>query len=192
LSPRVTLLMIRKTHLITICLFLICFSFNISSAKIIRTVYATVIKVSDGDSITAETKEGTKLKIRLYGIDAPEIEIRNKVNGEIVKHGQPFGRESRKHLASQVLNKNVRLEILAIDRYRREVAIVWLGDLNVNLEMIKVGMAEAYTEYLKDEPYRTQFLQAEKQAKNSKIGIWSLGSNYERPSDFKKRMKNKK
>ena len=179
--------MTKKTPLIIICFLLICFSFNTSSAKVIRPVYATIIHVSDGDSITLETKEKTKLKIRLYGIDAPEIEIRNRNTLEIVKPGQPFGRESRKHLASQVLNNNVRLEILDIDRYRRMVAIVWREDLNVNLEMIRVGMAEAYIEYLKDEPYKAQFIQAEREARDRKVGVWSQGSKYERPCEFKRR-----
>jgi len=57
------------------------------------------------------------------------------------------------------------------------------------LEMIKAGMAEAYTEDLKDQPYRDQFLQAEKETKAKRLGIWSQGIIYERPSDFRKRMK---
>ena len=179
----------KKIPIIIILTVLISFlPINAPSAKTIRTVYANVNHISDGDSITAETKEGTKLKVRLYGIDAPELEIRNRGTGDVMKPGQPFGRESRDYLYSQVFNKNVRLVILDIDRYRRMVAIVWREDLNVNLEMIKSGMAEAYVEYLKDEPYKSQFIQAERQAKNGRVGIWSQGSKYERPCEFKRRV----
>jgi len=38
----------------------------------IRTVTGTVTKVSDGDTIQVTTPEQTKLRVRLYGIDAPE------------------------------------------------------------------------------------------------------------------------
>lgn len=38
---------------------------------VIRTVEGTVMRVSDGDTITVVTAEGTKVKTRLYGIDAP-------------------------------------------------------------------------------------------------------------------------
>jgi endonuclease YncB( thermonuclease family) len=38
-----------------------------------RTLIAKIERVSDGDTITALTSEGTKLRIRLLGIDAPEI-----------------------------------------------------------------------------------------------------------------------
>lgn len=67
------------------------------------------------------------------------------------------------------------------------VSVLWLGEKNINLEMINAGMAEAYAEYLK-QPYRTPFIQAEQEAKARGKGIWSQGSSYERPSQFRRRM----
>jgi micrococcal nuclease len=43
-----------------------------SHAAPLRTVTAAITKISDGDTVQAITPEGTKLKVRLYGIDAPE------------------------------------------------------------------------------------------------------------------------
>jgi endonuclease YncB( thermonuclease family) len=148
-----------------------------------------VTKVSDGDTITVETRESTKLKVRLYGIDAPETEKINRKTGRVNKLGQPYGDESEKYLASLVLGKTVRLDIIDIDRYRRMVSVVWLGERNINLEMVKAGMAEVYVEYLKYQPYRDQFLRAEREAKLKRLGIWSQGNMYERPNEFRKRMK---
>lgn len=156
-------------------------------AATIRTVEATIIKVSDGDTVQAVTPEGTKLKVRLYGIDAPEAEKGNKKTGKISKHEEPFGKEAKHYLSSMIFKKNVRIDIIDIDRYRRMVGVIWLGDKNVNLEMIRAGMAEAYREYLR-EPYRKQFIQAEKEAKAIGKGIWSQGESYVRPSEFRKRM----
>lgn len=46
---------------------------NIPTCRaVMRTIAGTVTKVSDGDSIQVTTPEQTKLKVRLYGIDAPE------------------------------------------------------------------------------------------------------------------------
>lgn len=146
----------------------------------IRTVTATITKITDGDTVQAVTPEGTKLKVRLYGIDAPET-AKGKIPGE------PFGNDARDYLASLVSQKSVRVEIRDIDRYRRMVAILWLGKRNVNLEMLSAGMAEAYGEYLKT-PYRGTFLQTEQEAKAQGKGIWSQGSNYERPSQFRRRL----
>ena len=85
------------------------------------------------------------------------------------------------------MGKRVRLDIIELDRYRRMVSMVWIDDRNINLEMVREGYAEAYIEYLRD-PYRSEFLSAQEEAQSAKRGIWSL-SDYERPSDFKRRLK---
>ena len=85
------------------------------------------------------------------------------------------------------MGKQVKLDILDIDKYRRMVGMVWLIDRNINLEMVREGYAEAFIEYL-NEPYRPEFLKAEKEARSMKKGIWSLPV-YERPREFRKRLK---
>jgi len=145
-----------------------------------RSLHVVIVKVSDGDTLQGETPEKTKLKIRLYGIDAPEI-----AHGNIP--GQPMGEESLVALKNRLLNKEVRVDILDVDRHRRIVAMLWLGSRNINLEMVKEGYAEAYREYLK-EPYLQVFLDAEREAKAAKRGIWAMDV-YERPSTFKGRVR---
>lgn len=180
---------IRYVHL-SILILTIFLLTNIAFARDpIRTITGTVTKVSDGDTITVLTPEETKLKVRLYGIDAPETEKSNHGTGHISEPGQPMGEDASLYLTSLVLGRTVRLDILDIDKYRRMVSMVWVGNKNTNLEMIKAGMAEAYMKYLKNEPYRTQFIQAEKYAKDKKLGVWSLGDQYERPSEFRERMR---
>jgi micrococcal nuclease len=170
---------LRKTLQIILLVMVILYA-AASHAAPIRTVTATITRITDGDTVQAITPEGTKLKVRLYGIDAPETS-----KGRIP--GEPFGSDSRIYLAALVSQKTIRVEILDIDRYRRMVAILWLGEKNINLEMISTGMAEAYLEYLK-QPYRTPFIQAEQTAKAQGKGIWSQGNRYERPSQFRRRM----
>lgn len=153
----------------------------------IRTVTGTATKVSDGDTIHVTTPEKTKLTVRFYGMDAPETPKVNQRTGHVNKPGQPYGEESWKALEAKIMGKQVRLDIIDIDQYKRMVGTVWIGNRNINLEMVKEGYAEAYLEYLK-EPYRAQYIQAEKDARSARKGIWSL-SGYERPSDFRKRLK---
>ena len=169
----------KKLSLLILASLLI-FLATAGHAAPLRTVTATITKITDGDTVQAVTPEGTKLKVRLYGIDAPET-TKGKTPGE------PFGNDARNYLASLISQKSVRVEIRDIDRYRRMVAIVWLAERNVNQEMIAAGLAEAYGEYLKP-PYRTPFLQAEQDAKAQRKGIWSQGSRYERPSQFRRRV----
>jgi micrococcal nuclease len=121
----------------------------------IRTVNGKVTKVSDGDTIQVTTPEQTKLRVRLYGIDAPETPKINQRTGRVNKPGQPYGEESWKALEGKIMGKQIRLDIIDIDQYKRMVGMIWIGDRNINLEMVQEGYAEAYLEYLK-EPYRAQ------------------------------------
>lgn len=173
------MMQLRKALQIIFLVMVILYA-AVAHAAPIRTVTATITRITDGDTVQAITPEGTKLKVRLYGIDAPETP-KGKIPGE------PFGNASRDYLASLVSQKSVRVEIRDIDRYRRMVAILWLGERNVNQEMIATGMAEAYLEYLK-QPYRSPFIQAEQKAKAQGKGIWIQGDRYERPSQFRRRM----
>jgi micrococcal nuclease len=153
----------------------------------IRTVTGTVTKVSDGDTIHVTTENRTKLRVRLYGIDAPEAPKINRRTHRVIKPGQPYGEESWKALKGKIMGMQIELEIYDVDQYKRMVGIVWLNDRNINLEMIREGYAEIYVGYLK-EPDRSQFIRAELEARSAKRGIWSL-HNYERPRDFRKRLK---
>jgi|GEM_PF-972826 len=130
----------------------------------IRTVTGKVTKVSDGDTIQVTTPEKTKLRVRLYGIDAPETPKINQHTGRVNKPGQPYGVESWKALEGKIMGKQVRLDILDIDKYKRMVGMIWIGNRNINLEMVQEGYAEAYVEHLR-EPYRGQFLQAQGEAR---------------------------
>jgi micrococcal nuclease len=168
-------------------LFLLIITYPATSFSQTATVDGFVSRVWDGNNLTVETRDRKKLNVRLYGIDAPELDKINRKSRRITKPGQPFGIEAKSHLSSMVFGQDVRLEIIDSDRDRRLVSIVWVGEKNINLEMIKVGMAEAYVESMTDQTYRDQFLQAEKEAKSKRLGIWSQGILYERPSDYRKK-----
>src|SRR5262245_41941838 len=71
-----------------------------------QTLDAHVVKVVDGDSLEVRDSNGLVHRVRLAGIDAPE-------------YSQPFGNRSRQALASLVLDKDVRLEIVKRDAYGR-------------------------------------------------------------------------
>lgn len=148
------------------------FIFTLAQAKgPNRTIEGFVSKVSDGDTINVTDDLGTSVKIRMYGIDAPETEKSNKRTGHISKPGQPYGDDARKALKDKVYCKRVRLDVMDIDRYRRLVSMVWLDGRNINKEMIAEGWAWAYREYL-DTPYASDFIVLENNARTKKIGIW--------------------
>lgn len=69
---------------------------------------------ADGDTLTVLYDAKTQHKIRLAGIDAPD-------------KGHVFGTKSRENLAAKVFRKTVRIEVIDVDRYRREVGRIRLG-----------------------------------------------------------------
>jgi micrococcal nuclease len=70
-----------------------------------------VERVADGDTLMATPENSTRLRIRLLGIDAPEIPHRGKP-------GQTSGVEARQHLVRLVLDRVVRIELFGSDAYQ--------------------------------------------------------------------------
>jgi micrococcal nuclease len=171
---------------ILICTSLLFLTSTISHA-IIRTVEGTVIEVTDGDALKVETAGGTKLNIGLYGIDAPEVQRINLTTGLIIKRGQPYGKSSYEVLKAKVLRRKVKVDIIYIDRYKRMVGIVYLDGRDINLEMVRGGWAWAYREYL-DRPYASAYLNAEKEARDKRSGLWKQ-ANPQPPWEFRKLMR---
>lgn len=124
---------------------------------------AKVTRVIDGDTIEIEGGE----RVRYIGIDTPEtVDPRKTV--------QCFGVESSKKNKELVEGKMVRLEkdITDRDKYKRLLRYVWLGDTLVNLALVEGGFAHSYS-YPPDIKYQDQFVTAERQAREAKLGLWN-------------------
>lgn len=102
-----------------------------------RSLIATVQHVADGDSVTAISDNGTKLRIRLLGIEAPEV-AHNR------KSGQPFGEEARDYLDHLIGGKMIRVDAYGPDQYKRVLGVIWDDQVNVNLRTVAMGYAEVY------------------------------------------------
>lgn len=153
----------------------------------IRTITGVVTKVSDGDTVNITEQFGTKVKVRLYGIDSPETEKSNKKTGKVSKAGQPYGEEALHALRQKIDRKQVRLDVMDVDRYGRTVGIVWLNNRNINLEMVADGWAWAYTQYLA-RPHASEYVQVEEQARKARKGLWQQ-NNPQPPWEFRKLQK---
>lgn len=130
-----------------------------------------VIKVYDGDTITLYANH-TKYKIRLYGIDAPEL-------------NQSFGKRSQENLQKMCnIGNQAIVEIKNRDKYNRIVGIVSCDSINANKKQLQDGFAWAYTEYIPNIQEEFEYVILEKQARDLKIGLWSE-KNPIKPSDFR-------
>lgn len=115
-----------------------------------------VVGVHDGDTITILTPQKTQLKIRLEGIDAPELK-------------QPFGQRSKTALSDIAFGKDVSVRSHGSDRYNRTIGRIACGEVDVNLEMVKRGMAWRYDKYSKE----PALIQAQAQAMARRVGLWA-------------------
>jgi endonuclease YncB( thermonuclease family) len=153
-----------------------------SSAYAGRTIEGMVKAVYDGDTVLLATREESRLKVRLYGIDAPETRKPDKP-------GQPFGDISRRTLMYKIMGRRVTAEIVDIDQYKRAVAVIRYEGRDINREMVAEGMAWAYRPYLKG-AYESEYIAGETRARSYRAGLWR-DSNPQPPWEFRNGHKGK-
>ncbi len=117
-----------------------------------------IVRVHDGDTVTV-LRGGEMLKVRLYGVDAPE-------------EAQKGGAESKHFLADLASFQEVELDVRDKDRYGRSVAIVRLPDgRTLNEELVRAGLAWVYPAHCKS-PVCLKWLALEQMAKLEGRGLW--------------------
>lgn len=160
--------------------------------KPLETKYGWVDEILDGKTIVMSNTNGSKLRVKLYGIDTPVFPSNSVVGSSNPKiSGQFYSVEAKQFtdkLFSKVGKKLIRTDVIWIDYESNSVlAILYIDKVDVAQELIKAGFAEVLYEYI-EEPYRSWYLNVEYTAKIARKGIWSL-KDYERPSDFRKKNK---
>lgn len=137
----------------------------------------TVVGVHDGDTVTVLDATRRQHKIRLAGIDAPEL-------------SQAFGRVSRKHLADQVAGRTVVIEWAKRDKYQRLVGKVLLDGRDINITQIEAGLAWHYKKYASEQTPedRQRYARAEEEARARRRGLWQ-DSHVVPPWDFRRARK---
>ena len=138
-------------------------------------------KIIDGDTVHIHSK-----KIRLEGIDAPEI--KQECKKDFLKISVYIGLNLSKSYYCGVVSKNKLIkkidnkEIICIssskDRYKRYLATCYNEKINLNKWMVRQGYAVAYKKYSKD------YIKDENYAKENKLGIWR--GDFIRPNKWRK------
>jgi len=126
-----------------------------------------VTRVIDGDTIEVDIA-GTIHKVRYIGIDTPEL---NDKRPEFCALAQEATRYNRQLVAG----KTVRLEkdVSETDKYGRLLRYVYVGDIFINAELVRQGLAWAKV-YEPDTKYQDTLEKAEAKARQDKKGLWAL------------------
>ena len=133
-------------------------SVKLTKSRCLAPAQVLVTKVIDGDTIVVEGG----YHVRLLGIDTDE-------------KNHPCYKAAKSRLENLILDKVVRLERdkTDIDKYGRCLRYVFLDGKNINLELVKEGLAVARF-YEPDIKYKKEIAKAEKEAVDNKIGCkWS-------------------
>ena len=128
-----------------------------------QTVYDGPARVIDGDTIVIAGRH-----IRLFGIDAPESK-------QLCDDGWDAGVQSSRHLVELLNLVSVHCEQKDIDKYGRSIGICQQDGVDINAQMVRDGMAWAYTKY------SARYVAQEDEAKRTGRGVHSAGRHCELP-----------
>jgi len=128
-----------------------------------------VTRFIDGDSFEIGNDE-----VRLFGIDAPEGRQDCRRNGQTWRCGD----DARAKLRSLVEGATLRCTARDMDEYGRSVSVCKNGNVDINAEMVRSGMAVAYRRYSND------YVDEENEAKNAKRGLWA--GEFTNPSEYRR------
>lgn len=138
-----------------------------------------VQRVVDGDTLIVErtisqringqmTSSQQSTRVRLMGVDTPET-VRPNYPVE------PWGPEASRFTKQFVAGGSVRLQLdkERLDKYGRLLAYVWVDERMLNEELLRAGLAEAKLTFRYSSAMKRRFGDAEAEAKDNRLGIWS-------------------
>lgn len=89
-------------------------------------------KVLDGDTIVFEGQ-----RVRLLGLDAPELEQRSR-------DGRAIGLESKRFLSELIEGKSIELRYSSRDRYGRILGQLYFRGMDINRKILELGYAVSF------------------------------------------------
>ena len=142
-------------------------------ANAAETFAGRVVGVIDGDTIRI-TRNLKSVKVRLYGVDCPEI-------------NQDGGKEARSLVRRLAFGRVVHIESKGKDRYKRIIGRVYLLSGNtLSRELVKAGRCWWYRKYAPDDQYLKEL---EAEARAEKRGLWADLSSVS-PWEWRKQRRN--
>jgi endonuclease YncB( thermonuclease family) len=135
-------------------------------ARVSSETSSGIATVVDGDSLRMGQK-----RIRLEGIDAPELAQTCISGGRVVN----CGRQARDHLRALISGRSVSCEGWQSDKYGRLLARCTARSIELNAAMVRDGWAVAYGDFA--------LQQAEAQAERR--GLWQ--GDFELPREWRRK-----
>ena len=119
------------------------------------------VTVIDGDTIKIINNGRNLARVRLAGIDAPEL-------------SQDYGQQAKMALIDIVKNKEIVVTTFTKDRFGRYIGILSSRGIDLNNVMVESGNAWVYKKYVTNlsKKLASKYLESEMTARRKKIGLW--------------------
>lgn len=142
----------------------------VGKAEPIPTPTAEVLRVVDGDTIAVRDDNRGRLKVRIIGLDSPEVHRPGMSVG-------CFGPEASEYADKMLTGQRVALvsdpDGDQTDRYGRTLAEVFLSDgRNFAVESVRTGHAKAYVYGHRPSKWAGEIAAAEDEARKQEAGLW--------------------
>lgn len=147
--------------------FLLLFS---PLALFAKDLQIKVVSVHDGDTLTAiGVEDQQKYKVRLMGVDTPEVDFFQKSQGEVALKARDFLRD----LAPEGSLLTVIDGDSQVDKHGRILGRLLRNNIDINKEMLKNGWGALYFIYPFDKRVVSDYVKAAKEAYDNRLGIFS-------------------
>ena len=141
----------------------------------------SVVRVVDGDTIVVHAADGRNQRVRLIGIDSPEVHASDKLRRDAQRSGrdaaaiQALGAKASEFTKKYLAGRQVELErdVTPADRYGRTLAYVWVGEELYNLVIVRDGYAGLLT-LPPNVRYAGVLAACHRTARESRRGLWAL------------------
>jgi endonuclease YncB( thermonuclease family) len=143
-------------------------------ALVLQAAPVRVLAVLDGDTLDVEDRHQRRWRIRLQGIDAPELAQTRRRQGETCHtQPQPHAEVARQALIDKVQGQTVRLRTDGTRSYDRVVAYVVRGEREVNRELVAEGWAWSLDRHHASASERNAYARAQREAQAARRGLWA-------------------
>lgn len=142
---------------------------------------AEVLRVIDGDTIAVKDEKRGRLKVRIIGLNSPEV---HRPGWSVGCYGPEASEYAKSMLAGQKVSLVSDPRGDQTDIYGRTLAEVFLSDgRNFAVESVRTGHAKAYVFNDRPSKWAPEIAAAEQQARESRAGLWGAPCNGEVDSE---------
>ena len=141
---------------------------------------ASVLRVVDGDTLVVHVADGRSIRVRMIGVDTPELHPSEKLTRDAQRSGKDAdairalgARASaftRKHLAGRQVE--LERDATALDRHGRTLAYVWVGQELYNVLIMREGYASPLT-VPPNVKYAGTLAACHRAARGARRGLWA-------------------